>query len=102
MRVEMIFAIAPADALQALAGGLLLKHGERDELTHAGDFGMKRGDFVVVFGCGAIADVRPGEDADEQQSGAPSERAERRAKPLEEIPGRLCDGWARHTDVCGR
>ena len=40
LRIEMILAVAPADALQAFAGGLLLEHGERDELAHAGDFGV--------------------------------------------------------------
>ncbi len=66
LRVEMIFASAPAHALQALAGGLLLEHRERDELAHAGDFGVERGDFVAGRGRCAIADVRAGVEADER------------------------------------
>src|SRR5271156_2356453 len=36
LRIEMRFEAAPAHALQAFAGGLLLQHGERDELAHVG------------------------------------------------------------------
>src|SRR5229473_6175645 len=36
LRVETIFAAGPRDAFEALAGGLLLQHGQRDELAHAG------------------------------------------------------------------
>jgi hypothetical protein len=62
--IEMIFASAPAHALQALAGGLLLEHRESDELAHAGDFGVERGDFVAGRGRGAIAEVCAGIEAD--------------------------------------
>src|SRR5260370_879286 len=35
LRIETIFAAGPRDAFEALAGGLLLQHGQRDELAHA-------------------------------------------------------------------
>src|SRR3984957_20688780 len=98
----MIFASAPADALQALAGGLLLEHRQSDELAHAGDFGVERGDFVGRGSCGAVAEVRAGVEADEKERGAPGDGAEWGAEPLEEIPGWLGDGGVLLRGVCGR
>ena len=86
LRIELRFARAPAHALQSLAGGLLLHHREGYELAHAGDLGVERSDFVAMFGCDAIAEVRAGVEADEQESSAPGDGAERRAQPLEKIP----------------
>ena len=49
---------APADALQALAGGLLLEHRDHHQLAHVGELSMHGGNFVGVCGNGFLVDVR--------------------------------------------
>ena len=90
LRIEMSFAAAPAHALQALAGGLLLQHRERDELAHVGQLGVHGGNFVGV--CGETSAWRVVGRACRrmtpmsEKSGAPGDGAERRTEPREEAP----------------